>query len=238
MWAQSVIPTHKMLIWLFLLPKYILGKQMVNPLLYSCLENAMDRGVWRATVHGVTKESDTTYWLSKYSTKVYSCSSFCWERLFATGSHSLPSHWNLHNTQSASHIPRRTHSGSSRWRLETQRERTNSKASLPAPFLTAFLPFLVSIHNNPTCEIPHKAFPVPLIRIPGWNQLCDACTILQGLHGSLPPRPQTPRERAGPPPPSTVSVTILGTESACSRELLSEGNGILDDSIIPRWSHV
>ena len=26
-----------------------------NPLLYSCLENLMDRGVWRATVHGVTK---------------------------------------------------------------------------------------------------------------------------------------------------------------------------------------
>ena len=25
------------------------------PLLYSCLENSMDRGAWRATVHGVTK---------------------------------------------------------------------------------------------------------------------------------------------------------------------------------------
>ena len=31
-----------------------------NPLLYSCLENPMDRGAWQATVHGVTKESDTT----------------------------------------------------------------------------------------------------------------------------------------------------------------------------------
>ena len=27
-----------------------------NPLQYSCLENPMDRGAWRATVHGVTKE--------------------------------------------------------------------------------------------------------------------------------------------------------------------------------------
>ena len=26
-----------------------------NPLLYSCLENCMDRGAWRATVHGVAK---------------------------------------------------------------------------------------------------------------------------------------------------------------------------------------
>ena len=30
-----------------------------NPLQYSCLENCMDRGAWRATVRGVTKESDT-----------------------------------------------------------------------------------------------------------------------------------------------------------------------------------
>ena len=26
-----------------------------NPLQYSCLENSMDRGAWRATVHGVAK---------------------------------------------------------------------------------------------------------------------------------------------------------------------------------------
>ena len=31
-----------------------------NPLQYSCLENSMDRGVQRATVHGVVKELDTT----------------------------------------------------------------------------------------------------------------------------------------------------------------------------------
>ena len=29
-----------------------------NPLQYSRLENPMDRGAWRATVQGVTKESD------------------------------------------------------------------------------------------------------------------------------------------------------------------------------------
>ena len=26
-----------------------------NPLQYSCLENPMERGAWRATVHGVAK---------------------------------------------------------------------------------------------------------------------------------------------------------------------------------------
>ena len=32
-----------------------------NPLQYSCLENLMDGGAWRATVHRVTKsQSDTT----------------------------------------------------------------------------------------------------------------------------------------------------------------------------------
>jgi len=31
-----------------------------NPLQYSCLGDAMDRGAWQATAHEVTKESDTT----------------------------------------------------------------------------------------------------------------------------------------------------------------------------------
>ena len=27
-----------------------------DPLQYSCLGNSMDRGTWRATVHGITKD--------------------------------------------------------------------------------------------------------------------------------------------------------------------------------------
>ena len=34
------------------------GEGHDNPLLYSCLENPMNRGVWWATVHRVTQESD------------------------------------------------------------------------------------------------------------------------------------------------------------------------------------
>ena len=35
------------------------GEGHGNPLQYSCLENPMDRGAWRVTVHKVA-ESDTT----------------------------------------------------------------------------------------------------------------------------------------------------------------------------------
>ena len=31
-----------------------------NPLQYSCLDNLMGRGAWRATVHRVDKKSDMT----------------------------------------------------------------------------------------------------------------------------------------------------------------------------------
>ena len=36
-----------------------------NPSQYSSLENPRDKEVWWATVHGVTKESDTTERLNK-----------------------------------------------------------------------------------------------------------------------------------------------------------------------------
>ena len=37
-----------------------LGGGHGNPLLYSCLENLMDRGAWQGTVHRVAKKLDTT----------------------------------------------------------------------------------------------------------------------------------------------------------------------------------
>ena len=42
-----------------------------NPLQYSRLGNPMDRGAWQATVHGVAKESDTTYRLKNNNVCVY-----------------------------------------------------------------------------------------------------------------------------------------------------------------------
>ena len=35
------------------------GEENGSPLKYSCWGNPMDRGAWQATVHGVTKESNT-----------------------------------------------------------------------------------------------------------------------------------------------------------------------------------
>ena len=40
------------------------GKGNGSPLQYSCLGNPMDRKAWRAIVHGVTKESNTTWQLN------------------------------------------------------------------------------------------------------------------------------------------------------------------------------
>ena len=38
-----------------------------NPLQYSCLGNAIDRGAWQATIQGFVKESDIIYWLNNCS---------------------------------------------------------------------------------------------------------------------------------------------------------------------------
>ena len=38
-----------------------------NPLRYSCLENPMDRGAWRATVHGVEKSQTRLKQLSRHA---------------------------------------------------------------------------------------------------------------------------------------------------------------------------
>ena len=45
------------------------GEGHGNPLLYSCLENPMDRRAWRATVQAVA-ELDMTKWLSHNMTSI------------------------------------------------------------------------------------------------------------------------------------------------------------------------
>ena len=40
------------------------GEGHGNSLQYSCLENPMDRGAWRATVHRVTKSPTLLTWLA------------------------------------------------------------------------------------------------------------------------------------------------------------------------------
>ena len=43
------------------------GERNGNPLQYSCLENAMDRGAWQATVHGITKSQTRLKQLSMHA---------------------------------------------------------------------------------------------------------------------------------------------------------------------------
>jgi len=52
------------------------GEENGDPLPFSCLENPMDRGTWRAIAHEVTRESDTTEQLDNNS-------------MLSFGSHSL-----------------------------------------------------------------------------------------------------------------------------------------------------
>ena len=47
------------------------GEGHSNPIQYSCLENPMDRGVWRATVHWVAKSRIGLKWLSTQACTVY-----------------------------------------------------------------------------------------------------------------------------------------------------------------------
>ena len=42
-----------------------------TPAQYCCLGNPMDRGAWRATVHGVTKSCTTEYLTLSLSTHIY-----------------------------------------------------------------------------------------------------------------------------------------------------------------------
>ena len=44
--------------------KRLLGVENGNPLQYSCLENSMGRGAWRATVHGVSKSWTQLSWVT------------------------------------------------------------------------------------------------------------------------------------------------------------------------------
>ena len=45
------------------------GEGNGNPLQDFCLENPMDRGAWRATVHGVAKSQTQLKWLSMHAAK-------------------------------------------------------------------------------------------------------------------------------------------------------------------------
>ena len=49
------------------------GREHGNPLQYSCLENPMNRGAWRATVHGVTHSQTRLKWLSTHISHTVRC---------------------------------------------------------------------------------------------------------------------------------------------------------------------
>ena len=48
-----------------------LGRAYGNPLHYSCLENPMDKGAWRVTVHRVAKIQAWLKWINMHACKTY-----------------------------------------------------------------------------------------------------------------------------------------------------------------------
>ena len=48
-------------------PGRYLGGGHGNPLQYSCLENSIDRGAWKATAHRVTKSQTWLKWLNTHT---------------------------------------------------------------------------------------------------------------------------------------------------------------------------
>ena len=65
------------------------GGGIDNPLWYSCLENPMDRGAWRATVHGVTKSQQLTLSLHFPLTHFRCCSTYAAINLPSIGPSSM-----------------------------------------------------------------------------------------------------------------------------------------------------
>ena len=63
------------------------GEWHGNPLQYSCMENLMDKGTWRATVHGVAKSRTqrVTKHIRPILDKIYSCSHHLFCYYSATG---------------------------------------------------------------------------------------------------------------------------------------------------------
>ena len=49
------------------------SKVSLSSLQYSCLENPMDRGAWKSTVHGVAKSWTRLKWLSRYALPLQNC---------------------------------------------------------------------------------------------------------------------------------------------------------------------
>ena len=73
------------------------GEGNDNPLQNSCLENPMDKGSWRATVHGVVKSHTWLKWLSMHAcTQESSITSPVWEQPLESDLPSSWRRWSLH----------------------------------------------------------------------------------------------------------------------------------------------
>ena len=104
----------------------------------------MDRGAWQATLHGITKESDTTYWLDNNSTNTGLQNA--WDKSIA-GKLEVCSRMLLIRRRGQAHSA----SGSSRWAAEVS---TSSSTILPVTSEVHYLADPMAIWNIKRPSIP------------------------------------------------------------------------------------
>ena len=90
-----------------------------NPLQYFCLENPMDRGVWRATIHMVPKSQAGLKWLSTHcQTAVDPFMPHCLCAASSPGNSLSPA---THRPRAHTHTPMHTHIRTTFWTISFSR---------------------------------------------------------------------------------------------------------------------
>ena len=129
------------------------GEGIRYPLQYSYLGNPMDRGAWRATVHGVAKELDMTYCVDRKLSSY--CVTLCSFQAFLRNSGILSKlgigEKNLRNFQKLTHP--------SSWSLSLPELKSIICLSHPSTFqnVILFSVVLLPIQGLPVSYAPHRA---------------------------------------------------------------------------------
>ena len=133
------------------------GEENDNPLQYSCLENLMDRGVWRATVRGVTKSQirlkglSTHAWLP-YNTVLVSAAQWSESAICI---HISPPSWNLPPTHPPFHPSRSPNMVTTEHRAELLVLYSSFPLAIYLTHSSVYMPIPISQFIPPPLPLPY-----------------------------------------------------------------------------------